>query len=100
MASRFILGVREAGKYLGYVYLPERYNGFHLETLNWAEALGVLAGIQFDKIMTLESMVAVDKDIASGLAIWRPVAENPDDVLDKGIPFILKTSAEAKLKID
>ena len=26
--------------------------------------------------------------IASALAIWHPVAEEPDDVIDKGLPFL------------
>lgn len=43
-----------------------------------------IAGIGHDGAITLESMNHVDVDIAGGLAVWRPVADNPDDVIGVG----------------
>ncbi len=41
----------------------------------------------------------VDKDIAAGLAVWRPVADNPDDVIEVGLPFLRRTAAEAGMQL-
>ena len=45
--------------------------------------------------VTLESMNHVDPDIAGGLAIWRPVADDPRDVIREGLPFLRERAREA-----
>ena len=56
--------------------------------LNWPAAMKAIAEIGYKGAITLESMNHVDVDIAGGLAVWRPVAERPDDVIDIGLPFL------------
>ena len=41
----------------------------------------------------------VDVDIAGGLAVWRPVAEDPRDVIEVGLPFLREEARKAGLKL-
>ena len=85
----FALGVRDCGPFLGYVHLSESHRGTPGSgTIGWAEVFEALARSGFDGITTLESMNYVHPAIASALAIWRPVAADPDDVIDRGLPFL------------
>ncbi len=96
----FDLGFATAAPYLGYVHLSESNRGVPGRGMvNWPKVMGALAAIGYDGALTLESMNHVDNDIASGLAIWRPVAANPDDVIDQGLPFLQRAAAKANLDL-
>ena len=87
--ASFARGIRDCGPFLGYVHLSESHRGTPgTGTIGWREVFEALAKIGFDGITTLESMNHVHPAIASALAIWRPVASYPDDVIDKGLPFL------------
>ncbi len=91
----FAQGLRDCGGHLGYLHLSKSHRGTPGRgTVAWDEVFGGLAEIGFDGIATLESMNHVHPAIASALAIWRPVAELPEDVIDRGLPF-LHRAAEA-----
>ncbi|WP_068110476.1 sugar phosphate isomerase/epimerase family protein [Tropicimonas marinistellae] len=93
--TSYAQGFRDCGEFLGYVHLSEANRGAPGSgTINWTEVYETLAEIGFDGVTTLESMNHVHPAIASALAIWRPVALNPDDVIDVGLPF-LHRAAEA-----
>mgnify|MGYP005847684899 CR=1 FL=1 len=82
-------GFRDCGAFLGYVHLSESNRGTPGQGMvDWDAVYRALAEAGFDGITTLESMNHVHPAIASGLAIWRPVAENPGDVIEKGLPFL------------
>ena len=49
--------------------------------------------------MVLESFVHLDPDLAAGLAVWRPVAERPEEVIDVGLPFLREHAASAGLSL-
>ncbi|WP_306119447.1 MULTISPECIES: sugar phosphate isomerase/epimerase [unclassified Roseitalea] len=92
----FAQGLADCGPFLGYVHLSESNRGTPgAGTVRWDEVYRVLAQIGFDGITTLESMNQVHPAIASALAIWRPVADNPDAVIDRGLPFLLRMAQEA-----
>lgn len=94
-------GLRDCGPYLGYVHLSESNRGTPGGgTVRWAEIYRTLADIGFDGITTLESMNQVHPAIASALAIWRPVATDPNDVIDVGLPFLLREAQEAGFRYD
>lgn len=94
----FQAGFAAAAPYLSYVHVSEANRGVPGRGLiNWDAAFEALANIGYAGPLTLESMNHVDKDIASGLAIWRPVAENPDDVIDVGLPFLKQRAEKAGL---
>jgi len=96
----FAAGFAKAAPYLGYVHLSESNRGVPGRgTLNWPEVMQALCDIGYDGALTLESMNHVDRDIASGLAIWRPVAGNPDDVIDAGLEFLRQQAAAANLDL-
>jgi D-psicose/D-tagatose/L-ribulose 3-epimerase len=99
--ASFSQGFRDCGPFLGYVHLSESNRGTPgAGTIAWAEVYHTLAEIGFDGITTLESMNHVHPAIASDLAIWRPVAANADDVIETGLPFLLKTAKEAGFHYD
>ncbi|MEZ5936504.1 MAG: sugar phosphate isomerase/epimerase family protein [Alphaproteobacteria bacterium] len=82
-------GFADAGAHLGYVHLSESNRGVPGRgTLDWPAVFAGLGAIGFDGAMTLESFVHLAPEIAAGLAIWRPVAENPADVIERGLPFL------------
>lgn len=89
-------GIRDCGEFLGYVHLSESNRGVPgAGTVDWADIYATLVAVGFNGITTLESMNHVHPAIASALAIWHPVAKNPDDVLDVGLPFLHRAAAAA-----
>jgi D-psicose/D-tagatose/L-ribulose 3-epimerase len=96
----FAAGFGAAAPYLGYVHISEANRGVPGRgMINWAEAMTALVDIGYGGPLTLESMNHVDKDIAGGLAVWRPVADNPEDVIDAGLPFLRKAAADAGMQL-
>ena len=93
-------GFLDAGKHLGYVHLSESNRGVPGRgTLDWAAVFSGLKEAGFDGTMTLESFVHVAPEIASGLAIWRPVADRPEDVIEVGLPFIRQQAGVAGIDL-
>jgi len=89
----FAAGFAAAAPYLGYVHVSEANRGVPGSgMLNWPAAFKAIAEIGYRGPITLESMNHVDADIAGGLAVWRPVAERPDDVIEIGLPFLRDTA--------
>ena len=94
-------GIRDCGPFLGYVHLSESNRGAPGQgTIGWAEVFETLVDVGFDGIATLESMNHVHPAIASALAVWHPVAANPDDVIDKGLPFLHQAASAAGFRFD
>ena len=82
-------GFLSAGQHLGYVHLSEANRGTPGQgTIDWMAVFGGLREVGFTGTATLESMNYTAPEIASGLAIWRPVAADKSDVVSKGIPFL------------
>lgn len=93
-------GFADAGEHLGYVHLSESNRGVPGRgTLDWKGTFEGLKAVDYDGMMTLESFVYLAPEIASGLAVWRPVAERPADVIEVGLPFLTKGAREAGLSL-
>lgn len=91
-------GFADAGEHLGYVHLSESNRGVPGRgTLDWKGTFEGLKEVGYDGTMTLESFVHLAPEIASGLAVWRPVAERPADVIEVGLPFIAENARDAGL---
>ena len=91
-------GFRDCGAFLGYVHLSESNRGAPGNgCVDWTGAFTTLSEIGFDGTLTLESMNHVHPAIASALAIWRPVAAQPDDVVDKGLVYLHEVAAQCGL---
>ncbi len=92
-------GFADAGPFLGYVHLSESNRGVPGRgTVDWAGAFAALAALGYDGALTIESFVYVDDDLAGGLAIWRPVAEDRDAPLAVGLPFLRAAGEVAGLR--
>ncbi|MDW6020605.1 sugar phosphate isomerase/epimerase family protein [Mesorhizobium sp. BAC0120] len=96
----FEAGFKAAEPYLGYVHLSEANRGVPGRgMLNWPAMMKAMADIGYKGAVTLESMNHVDIDIAAGLAVWRPVAERPDDVIEIGLPFLKEEAKKAGISL-
>jgi D-psicose/D-tagatose/L-ribulose 3-epimerase len=93
-------GFADAGAHLGYVHLSEANRGVPGRgTMDWAGAFQGLKQVGYQGAMTLESFVHVAPEIASGLAIWRPVTDRPEDVIEVGLPFLADHARAAGLDL-
>jgi D-psicose/D-tagatose/L-ribulose 3-epimerase len=96
----FAAGFEAAAPFLGYVHVSEANRGVPGRgMLNWAACMKAIADIGYEGPITLESMNHVDVDIAGGLAVWRPVAEDPRDVIEVGLPFLREEARKAGLTL-
>ena len=96
----FASGFAAAAPWLGYVHLSEANRGVPGRgMLDWPAAMRAIAAVGYSGPLTLESMNHVHADIAGGLAVWRPVAEHPDDVIDVGLPFLRARAREAGIAL-
>ncbi|WP_305988933.1 sugar phosphate isomerase/epimerase [Roseibium sp. MMSF_3544] len=93
-------GLADAVEHLGYVHLSESNRGVPGRgTLDWDATFKGLSEVSFQGTMTLESFVYLAPEIAAGLAVWRPVADRPQDVVDIGLPFISDRAKAAGLDL-
>jgi D-psicose/D-tagatose/L-ribulose 3-epimerase len=82
-------GVLAAGPHLAYIHLSESDRGTPgCGTIDWDGVLGALAATGFRGGLAMESFVHLPPQIASGLSVWRPVAESAEQVLGEGLPFL------------
>ncbi|MER9125090.1 TIM barrel protein [Mesorhizobium sp. M0959] len=96
----FAAGFAAAAPFLGYVHVSEANRGVPGRgMLNWRACMKAIADIGYRGAITLESMNHVDVDIAGGLAVWRPVAEDPRDVIEVGLPFLRDAARHAGLTL-
>lgn len=92
-------GFADAGAHLGYVHLSESNRGVPGRgSIAWQQAFAALVAMGYDGPLTLESFVHVDADLAAGLAIWRPVAEDPDWPVALGLPFLRTCGSVAGIR--
>ena len=94
-------GCQDAGSRLEYIHLSESNRGVPGRgCLNWEDTFAGLKDVGFRGTMTLESFIYVDDDIAGGLALWRPVTDQAEDILKVGIPFLIEQSKAAGISFD
>ncbi len=93
-------GFADAGELLGYVHLSESNRGVPGQgTVDWQDVFAGLRDAGFEGTAVLESFVCMDEDLASGVAIWRPVADNPEAVVDEGVPYLVKIAGEKQFSL-
>lgn len=92
------MGVLDAGAHLAYIHLSESDRGTPgAGNIRWDEVYGALAALNFSGGLAMESFIDMPPEIAHGLAVWRPVAESRDVVLDRGLPFLRNKAAQYRL---
>jgi D-psicose/D-tagatose/L-ribulose 3-epimerase len=91
-------GILDARKYLKYVHLSESDRGTPgYGTCDWDEVYSTLAAIGFTGGLAMESFINMPPEVAYGLAVWRPVASNMEEVMDNGLPFLRNKARQYKL---
>lgn len=91
-------GIIEAREHLRYVHLSESDRGTPGEgTCDWDEVFATLAAIGFRGGLAMESFINMPPEIAYGLAVWRPVARDFEEVMAKGLPFLRNKAAQYRL---
>ena len=91
-------GIIDAAKYLKYIHLSESDRGTPGSgTCDWDEIFAGLAAVGFDGGMAMESFIELPPEIASGLSVWRPVANSNTEVMDEGLPFLRNKAKQYRL---
>jgi D-psicose/D-tagatose/L-ribulose 3-epimerase len=91
-------GILDSREHLKYIHLSESDRGTPGEgTCDWDEIFGALAAINFKGGMAMESFINMLPELAYGLSVWRPVAENHEAVMSKGLPFLRNKAAQYRL---
>jgi D-psicose/D-tagatose/L-ribulose 3-epimerase len=82
-------GFRAAAGKCCYVHMSESDRGVPgTGTVDWNDIYRTLADIGFTGKLVIECFVTLPPEIAAALSVWRPVARNRQDVLEKGVPFL------------
>jgi D-psicose/D-tagatose/L-ribulose 3-epimerase len=82
-------GIALAGAKSRYIHLSESDRGVPgTGTIDWDETFRALAATGFDGDLVMESFVTLPPEIAAALSVWRAVARDRYEVLDKGVPYL------------
>jgi len=91
-------GILDAREHLRYIHLSESDRGTPGSgTCDWDEVFGALAAIGFKGGLAMESFINMPPEVAYGLSVWRPVAENFEEVMDNGLPFLRNKARQYRL---
>jgi D-psicose/D-tagatose/L-ribulose 3-epimerase len=91
-------GILDAREHLRYIHLSESDRGTPGEgTCDWDEVFGALAAIGFKGGLAMESFINMPPEVAYGLAVWRPVANSFEEVMDRGLPFLRNKARQYRL---
>ena len=86
--------IAEAGSHCRYIHLSESDRGVPgTGTIDWNETFRALAASGFDGDLVMESFVTLPPEIASALSVWRAVARDRHEVLEKGVPYLKSLAA-------
>ena len=106
----FHMNVEEKGFWEPVVLLGERLRYVHLSesdrgtpgtgNVRWDELFGALAEIGFDGRLVLESFVHPDPEMTRLAALWRDVADDPEEPLREGLPFLRAKAEEHGLSLE
>lgn len=82
-------GILAAREHLKYIHLSESDRGTPgYGTCDWDEIYATLAAIGFKGGLAMESFINMPPEVAYGLAVWRPVAKDEEEVMGNGLPFL------------
>jgi D-psicose/D-tagatose/L-ribulose 3-epimerase len=82
-------GILIARDHLKYIHLSESDRGTPgYGNVPWDEIYATLAAIGFKGGLAMESFINMPPEVAYGLAVWRPVARDMEEVMGNGLPFL------------
>lgn len=91
-------GILDAREHLKYIHLSESDRGTPGEgCCDWDEIFATLAAINFKGGLAMESFINLPPEIGYGLSVWRPVADNYQEVMEKGLPFLRNKAHQYRL---
>ena len=91
-------GILDCRDYLKYIHLSESDRGTPGEgCCDWDEIFATLKAIDFKGGLAMESFINMPPEIGFGLAVWRPVAKDHEEVMSKGLPFLRNKAAQYRL---
>jgi D-psicose/D-tagatose/L-ribulose 3-epimerase len=91
-------GILDARAHIRYIHLSESDRGTPGEgTCDWDEIYATLAAIDFKGGLAMESFINMPPEIGYGLAVWRPVADSFEEVMDRGLPFLRNKARQYRL---
>jgi D-psicose/D-tagatose/L-ribulose 3-epimerase len=97
----FAAAFEAAAPHLGYVRLSEANRGIPGRgLLDWPAAFTAIAASGYNGPMTLVSLGRVGPEMAARLRVWRPVADDPDEVVTAGVPFLRAAARQAGVALD
>lgn len=87
--------LRATAGHCSYVHMSESDRGVPgTGTIDWNDVFRGLSEANFKGMLVVESFVTLPPEIARALSVWRPVARDRQEVLERGVPF-LKGMAKA-----
>jgi len=82
-------GILDARDHLKYIHLSESDRGTPgYGNVPWDAIYAALAAIGFKGGLAMESFINMPPEVAYGLAVWRPVAKDEEEVMGNGLPFL------------
>lgn len=88
-------GILIAREHLKYIHLSESDRGTPgYGNVPWDEIYATLAAIGFKGGLAMESFINMPPEVAYGLAVWRPVARDMEEVMGNGLPFLRNKAAQ------
>jgi D-psicose/D-tagatose/L-ribulose 3-epimerase len=82
-------GILKAGAHCSYIHLSESDRGVPgTGTIDWDATFRALARVGFKGDLVMESFVTLPPEIAAALCVWRSVARDRQEVLEKGAGFL------------
>ncbi|MCE2522264.1 MAG: sugar phosphate isomerase/epimerase [Rhodobacteraceae bacterium] len=91
-------GILDSREHIEYIHLSESDRGTPGEgCCDWDEVFAALAAIEFSGGLAMESFINMPPEVAYGLSVWRPVAENFEEVMDRGLPFLRNKARQYRL---
>lgn len=60
------------------------------DNFNWSEIAAAIKDAEYKDYCIIESFTPECKDLAKAASVWRPFAESPEYIAQKGIPFLRK----------
>ena len=91
-------GILDARDYLRYIHRSESNRGTPGEgTCDWDECYAKLAAIGFKGGLAMASFINMPPEVGYGLAVWQPEAQNFEEVMDRGLPFLRNKARRYRL---
>ena len=88
-------GILAAREHLKYIHMSESDRGVPgAGNCDWDSICATLAAVGFKGAMAMESFINLPPQIASGLSVWRPVAESAEVVMRDGLPFLMNKARQ------